>query len=90
MPQATFEVSGARMLQLLKESSGKLHRWDVGFFCLSPQPADFAFGDAPQEPWVGTVMYQQMVVSGAINATGELAQPSAAHNTNTTRSRLRS
>lgn len=73
MPRSTFEVSGAQMLQLLKDSAGKLHRWDIGFFCLSPQPADHVFGDSPKEPWVGTVMFQQMVAGGMITAAGELA-----------------
>lgn len=89
MPKATFEVSGTLMLQLLKESAGRLHRWDGGFFCQSPQPADYDFGDAPKEPWVGTVMFQQMVISGAITATGELTQPGAVRNTETIRSRPR-
>lgn len=87
----TFEVSGTRMLHLLKVGSGKLHRWELGFFCLSPQPGDYKFGDAPKEPWVGSVMIQQMVISGAIKATGELtdAPPMVAQNKETTRSRPR-
>jgi hypothetical protein len=61
-----------QMLRLMNEKSGKLHRWDIGFFCLSPQPVNCKFGDAPKEPWIGSVMFQQMVLAGVISQNGIL------------------
>lgn len=78
MKEKTFEVSGAVMLRLLKEGNGQLHRWDMGFFCMSPQPVEYVYGDAPKEPWVGSVMFQQMVGNGDISSEGVL-QPEQEH-----------
>lgn len=74
MPNQSFEVDGKQMLRLLKEQSGSLHRWDLGFFCLSPQPADYSFGDSPREPWIGTVIFQQLVSAGVLLPTGVLTR----------------
>ena len=72
MQEQSFEVDGKQMLRLLKEQSGSLHRWELGFFCLSPQPADYALGDSPKEPWIGTGMFQQLVAAGVLSPTGVL------------------
>ena len=74
MSEQSFEVDGKQMLRLLKEAGGTLHRWDLGFFCLSPQPVNYADGDAPKEPWIGTVMFQQMVSAGVLLPTGTLTR----------------
>jgi hypothetical protein len=74
MKEKSFEVSGKDMIKLLQENNAQLHRWEMGFFCLNPQPADHAFGESPQEPWIGSVMFQQMVGSGAISNDGLLIE----------------
>ena len=74
MSKQSFEVDGKQMLQLLKERTGSLYRWDLGFFCLSPQPVGHAFGDFPKEPWIGTVMFQQLVSAGVLLPTGVLTR----------------
>ena len=70
MTTPTFEVSGKQMLSLMQAKNAMLHRWDLGFFCMTPQPTEYVFGDAPQEPWIGTLMFQQMVSSGVVLSDG--------------------
>lgn len=65
----TREINGTQMLSLMETSGASLVRWDGGFWCLSQQPADFVFGDAPDCPWVGCVMLRQMINTGALIET---------------------
>lgn len=63
------------MMELLRNSKVKntrLFRWELGFFCIEPQPDEYQFGDDPKTPWIGTVMFQQLVGCGLILNNGEL------------------
>ena len=68
----SFEVDQKTMLKILKVDSGRLHRWSLGFFCVIPQPASYAYGDAPAAEWIGTIAFQQMVGQGLLTPQGEL------------------
>ncbi len=70
----SFEVTGDEMLEILAKSNGSLHRWDLGFFCVEPQPAGDPFGLAPKAPWIGTVMFQQMVIAGVLSKDGQMVR----------------
>ena len=70
--QKTNEISGAAMLKRMHQYGGVLHCWNGGFWCTSHQPLTFQFGDSPDEPWVGSVMLQQMLSSGKIIQDGAM------------------
>lgn len=64
--EPTFEITATAMLKAMHQHQQPLHHWEGGFWCLAPAPADFQFGQSPQEPWIGTVALTQLLQSGKI------------------------
>jgi ankyrin repeat protein len=68
----TLEVCAGEMLKILQQGEGQLHRWDLGFFSTQAQPADAGWDQSPQEPWIGTVVFQEMVQKNFLTPSGAL------------------